>query len=302
MSNPARVFIASPRKLPKPDKVPGRTVVLDIAFAAEGTGTNFDKVTAPFLRGLGDRLVAWVDHHDHALHARYQGDPRFVLATKAQHGACPEMITPELVARVGPVDSVVCHGDLDGLMSAAKWLRGGVAPYPEADDDARAVDTRVGEPSELGGLLDRALRVRARDDAFCERMVRWLETMPEGDEARAFIDEAAAEYGQIELRTGELAARYELRDGAAWCDVGDAAPRSFDKTALLLRGQRLATVAVVLDSQNVTLAAPFDSGLNFLTLLGIDGGMPTVVSVPRAREVEVRAALRRLEAASPRVG
>ena len=61
-------------------------------------------------------------------------------------------------------------------------------------------------------------------------------------------------------------------------------------------------MAVVLDSQNVTLAAPFDSGLNFLTLLGIDGGMPTVVSIPRAREGEARAALRRLEAASPRAG
>lgn len=296
MTLSARIFIASPRKLPKADKVPGRVVVLDIAFAAEGTGTSFEKVTAPFLRALGERLAAWIDHHDHSFHERFQGDPRFVLATKAQHGACPEMLTPELIARVGAVDSIVCHGDFDGLMSAAKWLRGGSPSYPEADADARAVDTRIGAPSALGALLDRALRVRARDEGFGARLVEWLVEMPEGDAARAFIDEAAAEYDAIGARTEALAGRFELRDGAAWCDAGEVAPRSFDKTELLLRGQRLSRVAVVLDAQNVTLAAPFDSGLNFLSLLGIDGGMPTVVSVPRAREGEVRAALRRLAA------
>ena len=149
MSDPPRVFIASPRKLPKPAKVPGRVAVLDIAFAAEGTGTSFEKVTAPFLQGLGERLAVWVDHRDHALHPRYAHDPRFVLATKAQHGACPEMITPALVARVGEVNSVVCHGDVDGLMSAAKWIRGGVASYPAAEDAAAAIHTRVGGGSGL---------------------------------------------------------------------------------------------------------------------------------------------------------
>lgn len=38
----------------------------------------------------------WVDHHDHDRHVDFAGDDRFVLATKAQHGACPEMVTPEL--------------------------------------------------------------------------------------------------------------------------------------------------------------------------------------------------------------
>jgi hypothetical protein len=234
----------------------------------------------------------WVDHHDHAYHARYANDPRFVLATKAQHGACPEMITPELVRRVGPVDTVVCHGDVDGLMAAAKWIRGGVSAYPEADDDARAIDTRVGVASPLGALLDRALRGSSRDDDFAERVVRWLVEMPASPGARAFLDEAAAAYGEVEARTQALAARYVVTDDVAWCDTADAHPRSFDKTELLLLGQRLATASAVIDLHNVTLAAPFDSGVNFLALLGIDGGMPTVVSVPRARLPEVRAALR----------
>src|SRR5262245_5394448 len=99
-----QVDFSTPRSLPDPRSLPGRVVVLDIAFAAAGLGTPFESVTGKFLDELGDRLAAWVDHHDHELHSRFRDDPRFVLATKAEHGACPEMITPELVARVGPVD------------------------------------------------------------------------------------------------------------------------------------------------------------------------------------------------------
>ena len=120
--------------------------------------------------------------------------------------------------------------------------------------------------------------------------------------ARSFFDNVIGLDRIVQARTAALASRYVLRDGAAWCDVGDEAPRGFDKTDLLLRGQRLATVAVVLDAQNVTLAAPFDSGMNFLTLLGIDGGMPTVVSVPRSRADDVRAALRRAAKGLPPEG
>src|ERR1700722_6695827 len=114
---------ATPRKLPRPKELRGRVVVLDVAFASEASGGGFDKITRPFIDGLGPRLAAWVDHHDHKLHAAYANDPRFVLSTKAEHGACPEMVTPELVARVGQVETVVCHTDFDGLMSAAKWIR-----------------------------------------------------------------------------------------------------------------------------------------------------------------------------------
>ena len=99
--------------------------MLDVAFASEGGGASFDKTTLPFIKGLGSRLAAWVDHHDHERHADYVGDPRFVLTTKAQHGACPEMVTPEVVRAAGPVDTVAMHLDLDGLYSGAKWVLGG---------------------------------------------------------------------------------------------------------------------------------------------------------------------------------
>ena len=91
-----------PRKLPKPATLVGRVAVLDIAFAGTAGGSGgFEKITLPFIQGLGPRLAAWVDHHDHDRHPDFAEDPRFVLATKAEHGACPEMIDPELVARIG---------------------------------------------------------------------------------------------------------------------------------------------------------------------------------------------------------
>ena len=144
---PPELVFASPRKLPRAADLRGRVVVLDLAFAADGMGgPGFAKITGRFLKELGPRLARWVDHHDHDLHAQYRGDDRFVLHTKAEHGACPEIITPELVAQTGPIDTIVAHFDLDGLYAAAKWILGGREPYPGADADARAVDTRVGIP------------------------------------------------------------------------------------------------------------------------------------------------------------
>ena len=172
----AELAFASPRKLPRPDQLRGRVVVLDVAFASQASGGGFDKLTRPFIEKLGPRLAGWVDHHDHDLHPTYAVDPRFVLATKAEHGACPEMVTPEVVARIGPVDTIVCHTDFDGLCSAAKWLRGGTEPYPGADDDARAIDTRIGTPSPTAQRFDRALRARPRDYALFGIIVRHLAT------------------------------------------------------------------------------------------------------------------------------
>jgi hypothetical protein len=56
-------------------------------------------------------------------------------------------------------------------------------------------------------------------------------------------------------------------------------------------GQEKEAVSVVIDRDTVTVAARFDSGKNFLTLLGLSGGMPTRVSVPRSRLGEVLLAL-----------
>jgi hypothetical protein len=286
-----RVAFSTPRKLPSPAEVPGRVVVLDIAFAGQGQSSGFDKVTLPFIQGLGPRLRAWVDHHDHDEHVRYANDPRFVLATKAEHGACPEMIHPALVERIGPVDTIVCHTDFDGLVSAAKWMRGGVEPYPGADADARAIDTRMGEPSRTAERIDQALRARPRDMGLFGLVVRHLAAGLADAALWEPIDGAGAEWRNIEAETRRVAKRYRrLPAGVAYLEI-DRSDGRFDKTLLLLLGQEREPVSVVTDRDTVSVAARFDSGLNFVKLLGLAGGMPTRVAVPRSRLPELLAAL-----------
>jgi hypothetical protein len=265
----------SPRLLPKPGALQGRVVVLDIAFAATvGESISFEKITKPFLDGLGDRLAAWVDHHDHERHAEFARDARFVLATKAQHGACPEMVTEELVRQTGPVDTIVAHVDLDGLYSAAKWILGGHEPYPGSDDDARKIDTRRGDPGPIAVRIDQALRARFRDDQLKRAVVHWLAGGMKRGVQDDLIDEAAFDFQQRAEGTAALAKRYSVRGRVAVVDAVGA-KASYDKTDLLLAGQELAPVSMVRDSGNATIAASFSSGWDFVALLGLGGGMPT---------------------------
>jgi hypothetical protein len=282
---------ATPRKLPRPKELSGRVAVLDIAFASEAGGQSFEKITLPFITGLGPRLAAWVDHHDSSHHALYAEDPRFLLRTKAQHGACPELVTPEVVERAGKVDTIVCHGDFDGLASAAKWMRGGVEPYPGCDADARAIDTRLGAPSAIAGRFDRAIRARPRDHALFGMIVRHLATGLSDASLWVPIDEAGSQIAPLEERARRIAQRYERVGGdlAVVDATGHEGP--YDKTLLLLLGQERARAACVIDGDSATFAARFDSGINFLQLFGISGGMPTVVSVQRSRLAAALAAL-----------
>jgi len=301
MSRPELAF-ASPRKLPRARDLKGRVVVLDVAFASDAASGGFEKITLPFIEQLGPRLAGWVDHHDHVLHGRYRGDPRFVLATKAEHGACPEMVTPAVVARIGQVDTIVCHTDFDGLCSAAKWLRGGTEPYPGADDDARAIDTRTAQPGPVGHRIDRALRARPRDTSLFGLVVRHLAGGLSDPSLWQLIDEAAAELAPIEELTRKIAARYVVVDLAPSAAVppwvrslafveATAHHGKYDKTLLLLLGQERASLAMLVDLDTVTVAARYGSGVNFLEILGLSGGMPTLVSVPRTRLTEALARL-----------
>lgn len=266
-------------------------VVLDIAFAAEGLGKGFAKTTGKFIEALGPRLAKWVDHHDHPLHPQFAGDERFELCTKAEHGACPEMITEEMVRQVGPVDTIVAHFDLDGMYAAAKWILGGKEPYPGADDDARAVDTRIGEPGPHAVRIDKAIRAHWGDATLQQQIVNYLVGgMKPGPESDA-IDGAAADYDKMAAESARIAGMYEVEDDIAYVKVpGTAKP--LDKTELLLLGQKIATVAVVEDAGNVSIAAAFDSGLDFVELLEIGGGMPTRVNVPSKRLADSMAKIR----------
>ncbi len=284
------IAYGTPRKLPKASDLPGRVVVLDVAFASRAGGASFEKVTLPFITALGNRLAMWVDHHDHDKHVDYADDPRFVLHTKAEHGACPEIITPEMVERAGAIDTICCHVDFDGLCSAAKWIRAGVEPYEGADADAHAIDTRLGKPSERALWLDRALRAQPRDDGLKGLLVRYL---VEGGTDRALFEQlqtAARPLVAMENEAKRLATRYEIRGDVAICDARVREHR-YDKTALLLLGQELATISLVHDESSVTVAARFDSGIDLVEKLGLDGGMPTRVSVAAKKLDEVLLAL-----------
>jgi len=288
---------ATPRKLPKASTLRGRVVVVDLAFASQASGGGYDKITRPFIEALGSRLAAWVDHHDHERHVDYASDPRFLLRTKKEHGACPEMITREIVDRAGAIDTLVCHTDFDGLASAAKWIRNGEEPYPGCDDDARAIDTRIGKPSHTATRFDRALRARPRDYGLFGMVVRHLALGLKEPSLWHSIDEAAAELGAIEEKTSQLAHKYQvvpIKGGArlpasittlAFLDATGAS-RQYDKTMLLLAGQERASIAAVVDRDNLSFAAPFNSGVDFLALLGLSGGMPTLVSIPSTRTRE----------------
>ncbi len=272
------IAYGTPRKLPRASSLEGRVVVLDVAFASKAGGASFERTTLPFIQGLGDRLAMWVDHHDHARHAEYRDDPRFVLHTKAEHGACPEIITPAMVEWAGPVDTVCCHLDFDGLCSAAKWIRGGVEPYEGADRDAHAIDTRLGEPSARAALLDRALRGNPRDDALRGLMIRYLVDGADDRGMAMHFEKAAEALTAKEDESKRLATQYQVQGDVAVCDARKRRSQ-YEKTHLLLLGQEIAPISLVHDESTVTVAARFDSGIDLLTILGLDGGMPTRVSV-----------------------
>jgi hypothetical protein len=292
-----RFAFLTPRTLPPASKIEGRVAVLDIAFASEGGGASFEKTTLPFIKGLGGRLAAWVDHHDHDRHVDYKDDPRFVLTTKAEHGACPELVTPEVVRAAGPIDTVAMHLDLDGIYSGAKWVLGGVEPYEGADADARAVDTRRGEPGPIGTRIDRALRARFRDETLKLRVIQYLVARAKAPVLWGEIEEAAREIDPLLDEAKRLAERYQIIDGFAYVEAGG---RPYDKTELLLLGQERAPVAVVRDSGSLAIAADFESGLDFVKMFGLGGGMPTRVTIPEARRTEVMAKLAAAVAARAR--
>lgn len=282
MSRFPELKFASPRKLPRAGSLDGRVVVLDIAFAAEGIGKGFEKTTGKFIKNLDARLAKWVDHHDHPLHESFSRDDRFVLATKAQHGACPEMITPEMVEQTGPVDTVLCHFDLDGLYAAAKWILGGHEPYPGADADARVVDTRIGVATKEAERIDHALRAHWLDDTLKRRVVQYLVGGLKAGVERDSIEEAAADFHRMADASKQLSKQYIIEGGIAYLELRSDSPKC-DKTELLLLGQQQATVSIVLDAGNATIAAPFESGLDFVQLLDLGGGMPTRVNIPQKR-------------------
>jgi len=260
------MFVEQPGSLPAPP-AKGRVAVVDVAFAG---GDNFEKSTVPFLEALGDRLAIWIDHHEHPLGwARYRDDPRFLLVPNRIAHACPELVTPDVVRRAGAVDVVVAHADLDGLLSAVKFLRGGEPPWPEADEDARAADSpgRGHALSHRGAQLSEALDHAASELRTAQRETlrhQILDALVKGEMPKALqrrIEDLASAHHEALAPVEALAAqaREEAR-GVLVARVPKALPRPVKK-ALLSRLEERAPVGVVVEGRAVT-AATFRDGID----------------------------------------
>ncbi len=253
------LFVEQPSNLPAAP-AEGRVAVVDVAFAG---ADNFEKSTVPFLEQLGDRLAIWIDHHEHPVGwARYKSDPRFLLVPNREAHACPELVTPEVVRRAGPVDVVVAHADFDGLVSAVKFLRNGEPPWPEADEDARAADS----PGRGHALSARArLITDALDEAGSELSTKQREALRQeivaGLVAGALplklqqrLEQLRDAFAQTLAPVDGLAetAREEV-PGVLVVRAEKAFPRAVKK-ALLSRLETKAAVGVVVEGRAVTVA------------------------------------------------
>jgi hypothetical protein len=113
--------------------------------------------------------------------------------------------------------------------------------------------------------------------------------------------ERRADDRAVAHRRQTLAKQFAIRGRVAVVDTAGAAGQ-FDKTDLLLAGQALAPVALVRDSGMVSIAAPFDSGWDFVELFGLGGGMPTRVTIPEAGIDEVVDRINAAPTPVPRAG
>ena len=250
--------------------IEGKVAVLDIAFSNGTTNTGL------FIESLGTKLVKWVDHHPHNDWVEFVDDPRFNLYTRDIAPACAVVVTPDVFSEV---DTIVTHGDFDGIMSAAKYILGGHEPYEGADRDAIAADSRTGELSSRGRRYEEALKSDVRNDNIRYAIVTELTTGVHDPS----IDEAQRKYIEIRKNTERLAGCYESKGLVNFIDVSSES--SFDLTQLAIFGQADGKAAVVLYSADgdVRLKVSGDVSWDFVSLFGLSGGMKNVVSLDAAR-------------------
>src|SRR5580765_1456013 len=257
------------------DKCGNKVVVLDLAFnggSPQGKGTNeeqYQATTASFINALGDRLVAWVDHHPHRAWSEYSEDARFHLFSREEAPACPPLITTDLVRQIGETDTIVAHGDFDGVISACKWALEGREVYHLADEDSIAADSRVGTLSPMGLRLEEAMKANLADDSI--RQAIFDEFVYGSFDASAKINDARERYAEIQQETQRLAKLFEINGRVAYVDAAEQSVNFFDLTQLLLAGQKVADVAVVRNAQRgnvqVTIAGP--KSWNFVEMFGL---------------------------------
>ena len=120
------------------------------------------------------------------------------------------------------------------------------------------------------------------DDQLKRAVVNYLVGGLKAGASDDVIRDAAAEFDRRDAVTQQLAKRFTIRGRVAIVDTEGYAGQ-FDKTDLLLAGQAKVPVAMVRDSGQLSIAAAFDSGWDFVALFELGGGMPTRVTIPEGK-------------------
>lgn len=257
--------MAKPQELPGPPER-GRLALVDLAFA---NGAAYARITEPFIHALGPRLAIWVDHHDHDAWRDYEGDPRFVLVPKTKARACPELVTPEVVARAQPVEHLWAHADFDGLVAAATFLRGGHPPYPEAEEDARWADapghgfTVSPRGRRLALALDEASVTMKSAKAF-DLLFQVVRALVEDTEPVHLSTQLDRLVDGLLLRQARLREQYldhtvRPHPEVLLLELGKSMERA-DKKFLLREMEERADVAIVSERGHMTVATYHDEG------------------------------------------
>jgi hypothetical protein len=227
---------------------------------------------------IGDKLAGWVDHHKNVRWPEYSADPRYRLA---EADSCPRLIN---LGEFANVELLLAHGDMDGILSAAKALG---YTYPELEADADAADTRRGVLSRFAQMCNDALRADMADDETRYQIVAVIAgLLPE-----SVLRQKAERYAEVQARTMGLAKGYEVRGAVAYVDA-TGAEGPYDLTALLLSGEKMARVAAAktvnpkTGRAGITMAT-LDKGLNLVEIFGLQGGAPSRVNLPAERLGEI---------------
>lgn len=247
-----RVIFTQPflvEKLIIPDDDIERIFVVDIAM------NNRDvEMTRKFIQSISNRLERWYDHHQ-GWQDEFVNNNKFILKDK-----------PACAAIIG----------------STHWT----APESAVVADAIAADTRKGELSPHGLLIEQAMKANMADDSIRVAAVKWLL----GDESQKEILEKAAEkYAAIQKETMRLAGTYEMNGKVAIVDARGS--HEHDLTQLLLAGQKLAEFALakVVDprthEERITVATQGKTDL--VKLFGLPSGSSSRVSLEATRLPEV---------------
>lgn len=269
-------FVAKPQELPEPPSS-GRVAFVDLAFA---NGDAFDRITRPLIDALGDRIAIWIDHHDHEVWPRYASDPRFLLVPKTEARACPQLVVPQVVERAAPVDHLWAHADFDGCVAAAKFLKGGEAPYPEADEDARWADApgRGFHASPRGKRIALAMdeaSVRLRSAAYIDLLFDIVRSLVDGHESEELAERLDTFHAQQHERQARMRETYfegltRPHPDVLLLELSKTVERS-DKKFLLREMEERSRVAIVAERNHLTAATFHDEAYDLRALPGLKG-------------------------------